>query len=171
MPTSAYWDGCAVNLKESRLLEEKYVSDSPFSTCTSHTSSGTIRRLWSSIHMSQPDAKALYESFRSVLKYFSMSPRSSEFLNQALENLEMNDVHQLKWGSTRMAGFLNACIRTSIIILPFFDVMVNANICSDASMVLLSPKVMQSSNAFFLERIIFVLFNGRILDALKFLMM
>lgn len=100
-----------------------------------------------------------------------MSPRSSEFLNQALENLEMNDVHQLKWGSTRMASFLNACIRTSIIILPFFDVMVNANICSDASMVLLSPKVMQSSNAFFLERIIFVLFIGRILDALKFLMM
>ena len=144
LPTSVCGDGCAVNVKGSRLLEEKYGIDSPFSRCASHTSSGTIRRLCTSVHMSQPDAKALYESLRSVLKHFSMSPKSSEFLNQALENLEMNDVHLLNWGSTRMAGFLDACIRASSIIVPFIDVMVNANICSDASMVLLSPKGMQS---------------------------
>ena len=72
---------------ESIKTFQRKIFDSPFSIHTSHTSSGTIRRLCTSTHMSQPDANAFYWSLRSVLKYFPMSPKISEFLNQVLENL------------------------------------------------------------------------------------
>ena len=40
-------------------------------------------------------------------------------LHEALNMLEMNDIHLLNWGSTRIAGFLDACIQASNIIVPF----------------------------------------------------
>ena len=94
--------------------------------------------------MSQLDTKALYGSLRSVLKTISVSLKSNDFLNLALEKIGINDVHLLNWGSTRMADFLNACICASSIVVPFIDVMVNANVYSDLSMVFFSPNVIQS---------------------------
>ena len=52
-----------------------------------------------------------------------MSPNNSEYLTDA------NDVHIVNWGSTGMAGFLNACTHASSCIahtiMLFLDVMVN----------------------------------------------
>ena len=46
-------DGCAVNIKGSRLLETKFGIKSTFSRCSSHTAAGTIRHLFTSETMSQ----------------------------------------------------------------------------------------------------------------------
>ena len=123
IPTCICDDGCAVNVKGCRIISEKYGIKSPFSRCTSHTSAGTIRRLATLKKMSQSDAVSLYDDLRKVLKHFSQSPKSTEVLKKSLEVLEMNNVHLLNWGSTRMAGFLDACIKTSSIIVPFLDTL------------------------------------------------
>ena len=114
-------DGCAINLKASRLVGEKYGLEAPFSRCNSHSSSGTIRRITSSVTMSDPNAVLLYNNLRTVLKHFSMSPKSTELLNKTLAPLEQNDIHMLVWGVTRMAGFLDACKQASSILVPFVD--------------------------------------------------
>ena len=55
--------------------------------------------------MSQIDAKRLYNNLKALLKHFSQSPKSSEMLYEALNMLEMNDIHLLNWGSTLMMVF------------------------------------------------------------------
>ena len=56
-----------------------------------------------------PDVVSLYSNLRKVLKHFSQSTKSTEMLNNALNAMEHHDIHMLVWGSTRMAGFLDAC--------------------------------------------------------------
>ena len=90
-------------------------------SCASHAASGTVRRTTTSATMSDPDAVLFYNLFRKILKHFSMSPKSPELLNNALNVLEQNDIHLLVWGGTRMAGFLDACKQSSAILVPFLD--------------------------------------------------
>ena len=73
IPTSVCGDGCGVNMKGSRLLEEMYGIKSSFTRCSSHASFGTIRRLCTSKTMCQLDVQVLYENLRKVLKHFSKS--------------------------------------------------------------------------------------------------
>ena len=122
MPTAICGDGCATNMKASRLLETGLKS--PFSRCASHASAGTIRRLCMSVNSCQIDAKPIYENLRNILKHYANSPRSSKLPNNALKILDMNNIHLLNWGSTRMAGFLDACVQASKTILPFLDTIV-----------------------------------------------
>ena len=90
--------------------------------------------------MCQLDATSLYENLRSVLKHFSMSLKSTELLGNALKLLEMNPIHVLNWGSTRMSGFLDACKQLVDIIVPFIDTIIAYGIRKDESSFLLSPK-------------------------------
>ena len=62
------------------------------------------------------------------MKHFSQSPKSSEMLNNVLSALELNNVHMLVWGGTRMSWFLDACKQTSNILSPFLDTLVTGNI-------------------------------------------
>ena len=140
VPTVICGDGCSVNLKGSRLLEEIYGLKSPFSRCASHASAGTIRRLCTSENKSQIDAKNLYENLRSLLKHFAMSPKSSELLQNALNTMDMHNIHLLNWGSTRMAGFLDASVQASKIIVPFLDTIIAGNIRPDETKYIASPK-------------------------------
>ena len=55
--------------------------------------------------MCQSDVQALYENLRKVLKHLSRNPKSSELLTEALDALELNQIHLMNWGGTRMAGF------------------------------------------------------------------
>ena len=140
IPTTTCGGGCVVNLKGVRLLEQKYGIKSPSSKCGSHLSGGTIRRLCTSVQYSQQDAKDLYETLRSILKFsFSKSPKSSDMLNAALDALEQNNIHLLNWGSTRMAGFLDACTKASSIILPFLEILVTGQIREDETKYLAIP--------------------------------
>ena len=90
--------------------------------------------------MSDPNAVLLYNNLRTVLKHFSMSPKSTELLNKTLAALEQNDIHMLVWGGTRMAGFLDACKQASSILVPFLDTLIAGNTRKDESAYLLSAK-------------------------------
>ena len=138
--TTTCGDGFAVNGKGARLLEEIYGIKSPVSKCASHLASGTIRRLCSSVNHSQQDAVNLYDNLRALLKHFVCSAKSTELFNEACDVLEMNNVHILNWGSTRMAGFLDACVQSSHIIVPFLDALVNSKIREDETKFIASPK-------------------------------
>ena len=128
VPTCICGNGCSVNVKGSRLLETKFGIKFPFWRRASHSSAGTIRRLCTSETMTQTDAKALYEYLRSLLKHFAKSSKSSEMLTTSLNLLEMHDFQLLNWGSTRMAGILDACLQASGIIFPFLDTIIGGNI-------------------------------------------
>ena len=119
--TAVTGDGFAVNYKVSRLSDESYGIKSPLSICASHASAGTIRRLCTSQTMCQSNAKSLYENLSALFKHFTKSLKSSEMLLQALNNLQQHKVHLINWGSTRMSGYLEACLVAS-------DTMTTGNI-------------------------------------------
>ena len=140
VPTSICGNGCSVNVKGSRLLETNFRIKPPFSRCVPHTSPGTIHRLCISETMSQADAKALYENLRPLLKHFAKSLKSSEMLTTSPNLLEMHDVHLRNWGSTRMAGFLDACLQASDIIIPFLYTIIGGNIRPEETSYIANPK-------------------------------
>ena len=110
VPTAICGDGCTANTKASRLLKTGYSLKLLFSRCASHASAGTIRQLCTSVNSFQIDATAIYENLSSILKHLANSPRSSKLLNNALKILDMNNIDLFNWGSTRKAGFLDACM-------------------------------------------------------------
>ena len=140
VPTTICGDGCATNMKASTLLETGYGLKSPFSRCTSCASAGAIRRLCMSANSSQIDAESIYENLRSILKHFANSPRSSKLLNNTLKISAMSNIHLLSWGSTGMAGILDACVRASKIILPFLDTIVTCSIRPEETRVVANPE-------------------------------
>lgn len=108
--TTTCRDGCAVNTKGTRLLDEVYSIKAHFSKCSSHLASGTIRHLCTSV-----------------------------ILNR-------NIVHILNWECTKMASFLDACIQSSGIVVPFLDTfldsisLVNHKIQQDLTKFISGPK-------------------------------
>ena len=58
-PISVCGDSCKTNLKAQRLMEEEYGIVSPFSNCSSHVASGTIRRSATSETMCDENVKKL----------------------------------------------------------------------------------------------------------------
>ena len=140
VPTAICGDRCATNVKSNRLITEWYGITSPEADCSSHAASGTIRRTCTSATMSDPDAVTIYKALRKILKHFSQSPKSTELLNKALDALELNNIHMLVWGGTRMAGFLDACKQSSSILVPFLDTLITGNIRDEETAIILSPK-------------------------------
>ena len=120
IPTTTCEDRCAVNVKVARLLNDTYGIKSPISKCSSHLASGTIRRMCNSVNSSHEDAKNLYNNLHSILRHFAMSPKSSQLLNNTLNALDMSNIYIINWGSTRMAGFMDACSQASHIIVPYY---------------------------------------------------
>ena len=90
--------------------------------------------------MCEQNAKSLFENLKALLKHFSQSNKSTGILNKSLAALEMNSIHILNWGSTRMAGFLDACLQASKIIVPLLDTIISAGIRSDETKFIGSPK-------------------------------
>ena len=97
IPTTTCGDGCVINLKGARLLTETYGIHSPLSKCSGHLASGTIQKMCTSVNSIQADATSLYDNLKALLKHFPMSPKSTEFLNNALNALELNSIHMLNW--------------------------------------------------------------------------
>lgn len=112
----------------------------PFTKDAPHQASGTIRRAASSKTMCNQDVVDLYDNLKKLLGHFSQSPRSTEFLNEALNALNQYDVHMLVWGNTRMSGFLDGCSQASGIIVPFIDTLVSGKIRVDETAYITSPK-------------------------------
>ena len=101
---------------------------------------GKIGGLRTSVNYLQEDAKKLYENLAAILRHFAMSSKSTELLNNALDALKMKNVNVLYWGLTKMAGFLDACIQPSSIIVPFLDAIVTGNIREEEMMFRATPK-------------------------------
>ena len=140
IPTTTCRDGCAVNLKVARLSTETYEINSRSSECSSHSASGAIQRMCTSVNSSHADATSLYDNLKAMLKHFAMSQKSTEFLNNALNALELNSAHMLNWGSTCMAGFMDACVQASEILIPFLGTLIAGNIRPDETKFIASPK-------------------------------
>ena len=121
-------------MKGARLVAEKIGLKATFTRCSSHAVSGTIRILC------DDNAKSLYNNLKALLKHFSMSNKSSELINNALSALEMNNIHILNWGSTRMAGFLDACLQSSKVIVPLLDTIITMKIRPDETSFIGSAK-------------------------------
>ena len=159
IPTCQNGDACSVNIKGARLVEEKLGIPSPLSKCNSHLSSGVMRRATATSKSKKqwddadteatrartPDEKAkeamvnLSKNLKSILCHFAQSGRSTEILNAALAALEMHEVHQLTWGSTRMCSFLDSCLRCSTILVPLLDTIASAKLKPEQSAFLMSP--------------------------------
>ena len=140
VPTTTCGDGYAINTKGNRLLDEVYGIKAPFSKCLSHLASGTIPHLCTFVHHSQQDVVSLNKNFKSLLKHFGHSGKSMEIVNEAYNSLSRNSVHILNWGCTRMPGFLDACVQSSRIIVPFLDTLVNHKIWQHETKFIASPK-------------------------------
>ena len=97
----------------------------PTTTCgiNSHLASDTIRRMCTSVSSSQADVTSLYDNLKVLLKHFAMSRKSTEFFNNALNALELNSVHTLNWYPTRMACFMDACVKAFEILILFLDTL------------------------------------------------
>ena len=54
--------------------------------------------------------------------------------------IEMNGIHQLNWGSTRMAGFLDACMQALKIIVTFLNTIISSGIRPDETKYIASSK-------------------------------
>ena len=128
VPSWVCGDRCRVNLKASQLLQELFGIKSPFTSCSSHMSYGTIRRLFTSETISQIDAKGLYGNLKALLKHFSQSPKSSKMIHEYVRD-KWHPSSQL--GSTHMAGFLDVCIQASNIIVTFLDTIISGSVRSD----------------------------------------
>ena len=131
IPISQCWDGCSANLKAAHVVDRGIDLNAPFTGCSSHTAFGAIRRICNSKAFFDENAKALYENLRTLLKHFSMSNKSIELFNNVLTVMEMNNIHNLNWGSTKMARFLNAFLQASKILLSLLDTIITMKICSD----------------------------------------
>ena len=89
---------------------------------------------------SQQDVVNLYKDLRALLKHFAHIAKSMDTLNEACDILEINNVDILKWGSTKMAGFSDACVQSSHITVPFLDTVFNCKIQEDETKFMASPK-------------------------------
>ena len=84
--------------------------------------------MYTSVNHSQQDAVELYENPRALIKHFTYITKSMDILNEICAILEINNVHILNWGSTRMGGFLDVCIQSSYVIVLFIDALVKCKI-------------------------------------------
>ena len=107
----------------NRLATEWYGLTSSQADCSSLP---VLRMTCTYVTMNDPEAVRVYNALRKILKHFSVSPKSTELLNKALDVIEQHNIHMLVWGGTRMAGFLDGCKQSSSILVPFFDTLQQA---------------------------------------------
>ena len=121
MPVGNCGDGVAVNGKAARVMSELYGIHTPSLRCSVHAAYGSLKRMARSETMSVEAVKTCYESLRPIVNHFSLSPLSKEVLDESLRILELKPIHLLSWCNTRMAHFLDACVRFDEIIVGVHD--------------------------------------------------
>ena len=55
------------------------------------------------------EATTLYTTLRTITEYFEASVKNKEILDASMQILDMNALHLISWGQTRMGHFLKAC--------------------------------------------------------------
>ena len=87
-------------MKANQLATEWYGLAFPQADCSPHATSGTIQGTCTSATMNDPEAVRVYTALRKILKHFSLSAKSTELLNKALDTLEQHNIHMLVWLQT-----------------------------------------------------------------------
>ena len=98
-------DGCAVNKSEGELL-------SPRTGCFAYTASCLIKRMASSKTICVEKVVTFASGIRPIFRHFQLSGKSTCFLNDVLETINVKEVKLMTWCSTRMANLLDSCATT-----------------------------------------------------------
>ena len=72
IPTTTFGDGCTINFKGARLLEEKYGLKLPSSKWSSHLTAGAIRRMCTLVNSTKKDVAVLYENLCTLPKHYEL---------------------------------------------------------------------------------------------------
>ena len=139
-PVTIMADGCSVNVSAGNQLADCFGLVSPSLRCVVHAADGSLKRLANSKTMNVPEISEFLPPFRTILKHFQKSGKSTSLLNEALDQLDMKQLHLVSFCPTRMAYLLSACIQVVNMIVPFSDVLTTADIRVEERDTFLSPK-------------------------------
>ena len=92
--------------------------------------------------MNVPEITEFVPFFRTMLRHFQLSGKSTSLLNDALEVLEMKSIHMMTFCPTRMCYLLSACAQVVNLLVPSCDVLTSAGIKKEERDYILSPKSM-----------------------------
>ena len=76
------------------------------------------------------------------MRHLQLSGKSLTSLKEALQVLDMKEVHLMTFYPTSIAGFLTTCSQTVHLLLPICDVMTLADLKIDERSSFMSPKSM-----------------------------
>ena len=94
-------DGCYTNNSASTALTNMFGFMSPSARCSSHAADGSVKRMSKSQTYSVEEVKVFVEHYRPILRHYQMSGKSTCILNDALQAMDMNQVHLMTWCPTR----------------------------------------------------------------------
>ena len=127
-PTAPVADGCSCNKKAGEILVKDYGMMYPTTRCSTHAGSGSIKRLASSKTMCVDEVVTFANGIRPVLKHFQLSGKSTSYLNDALQAMEIEPLKIMTQCPTCMANLLDASNRTVELLFPLRDVLVSCDI-------------------------------------------
>ena len=138
-PTGLAGDGCSVNTKCTKILQEKIGIFKSFNRDTPHRADNTLKRLAKSKTRCVSKVVEMQKALKSLVKHFSKSPNHTECLNEAISMLDLLPLKTLNWSSTRFGGLLSACNRIMKILVPFLDTLITCGIKPESTEKLLTP--------------------------------
>lgn len=127
-PVNLMADGCSTNICASREISEQLGILSSSIRCTSHAAIGTIKRISISQARNVPQITEFLPIFCTVMHHFQLCRKSLALLNEALQVLDMKEIHLMTFCSTCMAYLLTVCSQVVHLLLPICDVMTSANL-------------------------------------------
>ena len=133
-------DGCYTNNSASTALTNMFGFMSPSARCSSHAADGSVKRMSKSQTYSVEEVKVFVEHYRPILRHYQMSSRSTCILNNALQAMDMKQVHLMTWCPTRMSNLLTCAVQTVKNLFPLCDVLVTCDIKVDDRDYFMSPK-------------------------------
>ena len=139
-PVTVMADGCSTNVAAANKLSECFGFVTPNIRCTVHAADGSMKRLTNSKTMNVPEFSEFLPPFKTILRHFQLSGKSTSLLNNALEVLDLKTIHMMTFCPTRMAYLLSACAQVVKLLVPICDVLTTCGIKEEEREIFLSPK-------------------------------
>ena len=95
------------------------------------STSGVIKRMTTSKTMNVTEIVTLYETLRTIIKHFEASIKNKEILEQALEILQLSQVHLFSRCQAQMGHFLKTCSLANDELPAIYHIMATCNIRQD----------------------------------------
>ena len=139
-PVAVVGDGCSTNSCAMKNLVDYIGLVTPSARCTSHAADGSMKRMTNSVRYCVEEVKEFVQNFRVILRHFKLSGKSTSLLNNALDLLEMKEVHMMTFCPTRMSYILSSAKQVLELIVPICDVMATADIKPENRSIFMTPK-------------------------------